>query len=135
MRDQAGEGGRGGIRTRRKKTSDIHFFHSLFISAFSTKLLPLKCSLFICIIFKMKSLSNLIFKTKSNGIMIDGGFILKTMPKKSEYLRGNSDYMEFFWYFFVLKRTERGIEKKIEKRERMREKEGERGIRERRREE
>ena len=40
--------------------------------------------------FKDEILSNLIFKTKSNGIMFDGDFILKIMLKKSEYLRGSS---------------------------------------------
>ena len=49
---------------------------------------PRKCSLFLCIIFNMKSLSNLIFKTKSNGIMIDRDFILKTMQKKKVSISG-----------------------------------------------
>ena len=43
----------------------------------------------------MKSLSNLIFETKSNGNMFDRNFILKMMQKKSEHVRGtymvNSD--------------------------------------------
>ena len=39
----------------------------------------------------MKSFSNLIFKTKSNGIMFDKDFILKMMPKKKgEHLRGSA---------------------------------------------
>ena len=48
--------------------------------------LPLKCSKKkkIGIIFKMKSLSNMIFKTKSNGIMFDRDFIFKMMTKKKE---------------------------------------------------
>ena len=57
-----------------------------------TLYLPLRCSLFICIIFKMKSLSNLIFETKSNGNMFDRNFILKMMQKKSEHLRGISPH-------------------------------------------
>ena len=45
----------------------------------------LNCSIFFLgIILTMKSLSNLIFKTKSKGIMFDRDFILKTMPKKKK---------------------------------------------------
>ena len=36
----------------------------------------------------MKSLSNLIFKTKSNAIMFDRDFIVKIMQQKSKHLRG-----------------------------------------------
>ena len=43
---------------------------------------------FFCIFSKMKSQSNLIFKAKSNGIVFDTDFILKTTPKKSWHSRG-----------------------------------------------
>ena len=54
---------------------------------------------FFNIILKMKSLSNLIFKTKYNGIMFDMDFISKTMLKKSEHLRGNCIKKKFWWIF------------------------------------
>ena len=41
----------------------------------SCEYIPLRCSLFFSTVFKMKSLSKVIFKTKSNGIMNDRDFI------------------------------------------------------------
>ena len=45
----------------------------------------------------MKSLSNLIFKTKSNGIIFDKDFILKRMPKKMS-VSGESDLIYFYFF-------------------------------------
>ena len=44
--------------------------------------IPLRCSLFVCIVLNIKSQLNLIFKMKSNGIKFDRDFIFKTMPEK-----------------------------------------------------
>ena len=48
------------------------------------------------IVLKMNSLSNLVFKTNSNGILFDKDFILKRCPK-SEHLRG----MCLVFFYFI----------------------------------
>ena len=50
--------------------------------------IKLRCSLFSCIIFKMKSLSNMIPFDFGLKIKFDRDFMVKMMPKKSEHLRG-----------------------------------------------
>ena len=64
---------------------------------------PEMLTFFLASVFEMKSLSNLIFKTKSNGIMFDRDFILKMKPKKKWAL----DEM-----LFVLKNTKFQLKKK-----------------------
>ena len=55
---------------------------------------PETLTFFFASFFKMKSLSNLIIKTKLKGIMFDSDFILKMMQKKSEHFRETEGKVE-----------------------------------------
>ena len=61
---------------------------TLICVAFGICKFPLDAHFFFASLFNMKSLSTLIFETKSNVIMFDRGFIFKMTKKKSEHLRG-----------------------------------------------